>query len=192
MRLTHRRRGAAILEVMVGMAALTISIGGLGMSVLTTQRASADLARRDLVRAQGTKLMERLLALPFGGAGDAAADPASPAVPQLFDDDTSVVNAGSMTVMALRTPVGSAGWRFHVGGFEPGGVWEVEINNDLDGNGVLTGVRGCETPTVGDASPGGDGRSIVTLTSEGRTDLYRLEVFHDGRSVAKTFRSSDE
>lgn len=181
------RRGTSLVEAMATLAVVAISLGGLGLSVIQTQTASRDLRQRDLVRAQSWKLSERIMSVPWGSIMDP--HPSTASVAAFLDDDSTTTPATPITLMGLRTPVNAQGWRFRVAGFEAGGVWEIEVNNDLDGNGVFRGIRGTATPTTGDGTTAGDGTTPVTLRSEGRIDLVRVEIFHAGRSVARFLRS---
>ncbi len=96
-----------------------------------------------------------------------------------------------LTLRSLETPVGAAGWRFRLDGFETSGVFEVEINADLDGNGTFQGVRGADDPTSGNlATSAGDGTSLVTLESEGDPRLLRIEIFWNGEPVLRTVRAA--
>lgn len=182
----RRSAGTSLVDAVISMGVLVVTVGGLGMSVLGTQRASDDMKRQDIVRAQGMKYIERLLGLPYGVTADSA--PTSSDLQDLFDDNASV--PVGVTLMSLRTPLNAAGWRFRVAGLEMQGVWEIEVNGDLDGNGTLTGIRGTETPTTGGSAVAGDGTSTVTMLSEGRDALVRIEVFFNGVSIARTFRSA--
>ena len=143
-------RGMTLVEVMVTMVILAVSLGGFSLAVLTTQKSSIGMGERDKVRAQAMKYMERLSRLPFGSAGDPAATPAQ--VAELFDDDAVITGGAGVTLRSLQTAVGSPGWRFRVEGFECRGIFEVEVDTDLDGNGTGRGVRGGSVPTTGSAT----------------------------------------
>lgn len=182
----RRSSGTSLVDVVISMGVLVVTAGGLAVSVLSTQKSSAKMAQRDMIRTQALRYVERLLGVPYGV--DAAAAATATEAADFFDDDASM--PAGISLMALRTPLNGAGWRFGVSGFEAKGVWEVEVNNDLDGNGTLTGVRGTLTPTTGGTETAGDGSSTVTMLSEGRTTLMRIEVFFNGVSVLKTFRSA--
>jgi hypothetical protein len=185
----RRLRGTTLVEVMIVLGIMAVSFGGFGMVVVTTQRASLDMRARDAVRVQSVKYVERLLALPFGAPTDPPATAAQ--VAELFDDNAVVFGGASLTLWSLVTDPTEAGWRFRVHGFEAPGVFEVEVNNDIDGNRVLNGVRGTELPTVGGNAPqAGDGASVVPLLGEGRDDLLRIEVFWNGEPLVRTVRSA--
>ena len=58
-------------------------------------------------------------------------------------------------------------------------------------NGTGNGVRGTQAPTTGFTSAtGGDGTSVVTLLSENDPNLLRIEIFWNGKSVARALRSA--
>jgi type II secretory pathway pseudopilin PulG len=182
-----RQAGMSLIEVVISMGVIVVSVGGLGLMVLSTQAASQDMADRDIVRAQAIKYMERLIRLPYGTQFDPIATGGQ--VQELFDDNTVVTGGSPISLMSLRSPINSAGWRFFVEGFEVDGTFEIEINSDLDGNGVFQGVRGSETPSL----PGlvaGDGSSVVDLESEGDNNLLRVEIFWNGESLLKTYRAA--
>jgi len=181
-----RDSGTSLVDAMISLTVLLITVGGLAMSVLSAQRSSSELKRRDMIRTQALLYVERLLGVPYGIAGSPS--PTAAEVADLFDDDDT--SPAGVTLMGLRTPVGGEGWRFRVGGFEADGVWEVEINSDLDGNGTFQGVRGTETPTVGGTETAGDGTTIVPMLSEDRQTILRIEVFFNGVSAARTVRAS--
>lgn len=182
-----REAGMTLVEVVISTGVLVISVGGLGLMVLSTQQATDEMAERDIVRAQAVKYMERMMRLPYGTSFDPAASAGQ--VQELFDDN-NVVNGGTnVSLMALRTPVNAPGWRFHIDGFEVDGTFEVEINADLDGNGVFQGIRGTETPSMPGLTPG-DGSTVVDLESEGDPNLMRIELFWNGESLFKTYRAA--
>ena len=182
-------RGMTFVEVLVAVGVLAVSVGGFVMAVLSAHSASAASREREMVRGQAFKYMERLLAVPYGTQADSAASAA--AVEELFDDDGVVTSGGGLSLMSLRTPVNSDGWRFRIHGFEADGVFEVEVNSDLDGNGVGNGIRGIETPTTGFGSHvAGDGVSLVALNSENDPNLLRIEIFWNGEPVLRTYRAA--
>jgi hypothetical protein len=185
-----RRRnsvGMTLVEVTITIVVVAVSLGGFSMAVLSTQKSSIGMGERGRVRAQAMKYMERLQRLPFGSSSDAAAT--ADEVAELFDDNSVVTGGTGVTLRSLETPVGSPGWRFRVEGFECRGVFEVEIDTDLDGNGTSRGLRGPNIPTTGvDVAPAGDGTSVVPLASEGSPTLLRIEIFFNGESVIRALR----
>lgn len=184
-----KSRGMTLVEVMITTVVLAVSLGGFSMAVVTTQKSSLTMRGRDMVKAQAMKYMERLLRIPFGTATDPAAS--STQVAEMFDDNAVVTGGAPVTLKSLETAVGSSGWRFRVEGFEMKGVWEVEINTDLDGNGTANGVRGTGVPTTGNATaPAGDGTTISTLQSEGDGNMLRVEIFWNGQSVLRCLRAA--
>ena len=180
------RAGTSLIEALISLGVLVVTAGGLGAAVMSTQKATAEIRQRDMVRAQAMRYVERLLGVPFGTATDSA--PSAAEVQDMFDDDGTV--PAGVTLMSLRTPADDEGWRFRVGGFEVPGAWAVEVNSDLDGNGSRIGIRGTETPTTGDGTTAGDGVTPAPMQSEGRPGLVRIEVFFNGVSVARTLRAA--
>jgi hypothetical protein len=79
----------------------------------------------------------------------------------LFGDSDALP---ALSLVAIRRPPDADGHRFRVAGFEEDGVWEVRVNEDANGNGVVDGA-------------------------EDTFDLFRVEVLFDGRPVLRTFRS---
>jgi hypothetical protein len=61
--------------------------------------------------------------------------------------------------------VGDDGLRFRLTGFEVEGEWEIQVNEDLNGDGDATD------------------------TNEGTGGLVRIEVFFRGESILRTFRA---
>lgn len=178
--------GTSLVDVVISMGVLVVTAGGLGVTVISTQNATNQMGRRDVIREQAFKYVERMLAIPYGVDSGPAASATE--VADFFDDDATM--PAGITLMALRTPTNGAGWRFGLSGFEAKGVWEIEVNSDLDGNGTNLGLRGTLTPTVGGSEVAGDGVTLVTMLSANRTTLTRIEVFFNGVSVHRTLRSA--
>lgn len=188
MKRRRRERGLSLIEATITMGVTVVVLGGFGMSVLSTQSATEDMRENDMVRAQAVKYMERLIALPYGTLADPPAS--GPQLQELLDDNAVITGGGPLSLMALRTPVADEGWRFRVRGFEARGVFEIEVNSDLDGNGTGRGIRGAETPTMSGGLSAGDGSTVTDLRGEGRSELLRVEIFWNGESLLKTLRAA--
>ncbi len=188
LRRLSRQAGVTFVETLVSLGVLAVSLGGFAMVVISTQSAASDVREKDIMRAQAYKYMERLYALPFGVDADPAATTAQMA--ELFDDDGIVTAGLPITLKSLETPVDDEGWRFAITGFETDGVFEIEINSDLDGDGTFRGIRGTDTPTTGGLPVAGDGATIVTLESENDPQLMRVEIFWNGESLLRTYRAA--
>ena len=185
---SRRQAGLSLIESTITLGVTVVVLGGFGLSVLSTQSATEGMREHDMVRAQSAKYMERLIALPYGTLADPPAR--APELQELFDDNAVITGGGPLSLMALRTPIGNEGWRFRVQGFEARGVFEIEINSDLDGNGTRRGVRGPETPTMSGGLSAGDGTTVTDLEAEGRAELLRVEIFWNGESLLRTMRAA--
>jgi hypothetical protein len=182
------QRGLSLIETTVTLGVLATAAGALAMAVLSSQKAADSMRARDVVRAQSIKYMERLTRLTFGEAADPPASAAQ--IEELFDDNAVVSGGSVMTLHSLRTPVNDHGWRFRIQGFEVDGVFEIEINSDLDGNGTHSGIRGPNEPTMSGTWTAGDGVTVVPLLGEGRPELLRVEIFFNGEPVLRTLRAA--
>jgi prepilin-type N-terminal cleavage/methylation domain-containing protein len=167
------QQGFTLVEVVLTFAILAVATTALGLVELSNARRSQYLKQRDISFARGQAIMERILRVPFGAPG------ATPASPQqldlLFGSDEDV---RQLTLTQLQQvdrdgdgKVDDQPLTFTLEGVEDKGVWEVLIDSDLDGNGVIEPV-------------------IDTVeTREGRSDLLRLEIRRNGKTVLKTLRA---
>lgn len=152
-------RGFTIVEVLVTALFLAVGFASLGLAVLTGMRSTEDLGQRNLVQNQALSYMERLQKLKFGAKEDLA--PGADQLDQLFDDS---LEAPNLSLHQLRRPISEDGLRFRLANFEREGEWEVRINQDLNGNGVLD-------------------------PEEDLDDLLRVEIFFNFQPVLTTFRA---
>lgn len=165
--------GFSLVEVVLTFSILAVATTALGLVELSNARRSQDLKQRDIAFARGQAIMERILRVPFGAPG------ASPATPQqldvLFGSDEDVRQLTLTQLQQLDRDadgvIDDKPLTFTLDGVEDRGVWQVIIDNDLDGNGVIE-------PVI-------DG----VETREGRSDLLRLEIRRNGRTVLKTLRA---
>lgn len=165
--------GFSLVEVVLTFSILAIATTALGLVELSNARRSQELKQRDIAFARGQAFMERILRMPFG-----APDPPTPTGAEfdtLFGSDGDV--RGISLTQLERKDLNADGTidqqpiKFQLEGVEDFGVWEVLVDSDLDGNGLIE-------PVV-------DG----VETREGRQDLLRIEIRRNGRTVLKTLRA---
>lgn len=165
--------GFSLVEVVLTFSILAIATTALGLVELSNSRRSQHLKQRDISFARGQAIMERILRVPFGTPGAAAATPQQLDI--LFGSDQDVRQLTLTQIQQNDTNgdgiVDDAPLTFTLEGVEDAGVWEVFIDADLDGNGTIE-------PLI-------DG----VETREGRNDLLRLEIRRDGKTVLKTLRA---
>ncbi|MCK6461630.1 MAG: prepilin-type N-terminal cleavage/methylation domain-containing protein [Planctomycetes bacterium] len=165
--------GFSLVEVVLTFAIMAVATTALGLVELSNSRRTQELKERDIAFGRGQAIMERILRMPFGAPG------ATPATAQKFDilfGSDEDVRQVSLTEVQQRDDdsdgvVDGGPIRFTLEGVEDKGEWEVFIDSDLDGNGTIE-------PVV-------DGIE----TREGRTDLMRIEIRRNQRTVLKTLRA---
>lgn len=168
-----RQAGFSLVEVVLTFAIMAVATTALGLTELSNSRRTQELKERDIAFGRGQAIMERVLRMPFGAPGATAATAAKYDI--LFGSDEDVRQV-SLTEVQQRDEdadgvVDSGPITFTLEGVEDKGVWEVYIDADLDGNGAIEPlVDGIET-------------------REGRTDLLRIEIRRNGRTVLKTLRA---
>ncbi|MEM8885541.1 MAG: prepilin-type N-terminal cleavage/methylation domain-containing protein [Planctomycetota bacterium] len=174
---TKRKRrnkaGFSLIEVVITFSILAVATISLGLVELSNARRSQDLKERDISFARGQAFMERILRMPFGAPNPAAMTGND--YDRLFGTDDDVRSI-SLTQLEQRDTNGDGvidggPVRFKLEGVEDSGEWEVFVDGDLDGNGVI------EDQVAGVA------------TREGRGDLLRIEIRRNGRTVLKTLRA---
>lgn len=154
-----REGGFTLIEVMLSTCVLATVFVVVGNAMVSSVQRTVEMKQRNIVVTQSWKFAERLQRIPYG-AGDADATAAQ--YDNLFDDDG---NLGDVSLRSIRTEVGEEGMRFRLIGFEVDGDWEVQVNEDLNGDGDTSDVN------------------------EDTGGLMRIEVFFNGRSVLKTYRA---
>jgi type II secretory pathway pseudopilin PulG len=165
--------GFSLVEVVLTFAIMAVATTALGLVELSNSRRTQELKERDIAFGRGQAIMERILRMPFGAPGAASATAAKYDILFGSDDDVRQV---SLTEVQQRDDdadgvVDGGPIAFTLEGVEDKGEWEVFIDSDLDGNGAIE-------PVV-------DGIE----TREGRTDLMRIEIRRNGRTVLKTLRA---
>jgi type II secretory pathway pseudopilin PulG len=165
--------GFSLIEVVLTFSILAVATTALGLVELTNARRSQYLKQRDIAFARGQAIMERVLRVPFGAPGAAKANAGE--LDLLFgsDDDVRAVSLTQLQQRDLNDDgvVDEPPYRFTLKGVEEKGNWEVFVDADLDGNGKIEQlIDGVET-------------------REGRSDLLRLEIRRNGKTVLKTLRA---
>jgi hypothetical protein len=144
---------------------------------VSNARRTQELKERDIAFGRGQAILERILRMPFGAPGATAATAAKYDI--LFGSDEDVRQVSLTEVMQRDADsdgtVDDGPIRFRLEGVEDKGEWEVFIDADLDGNGTIE-----PTITVD---------SVDIETREGRSDLMRIEIRRNGRTVLKTLRA---
>lgn len=169
----RNKQGFTLIEVVLTFSILAIATIALGLVEVSNARRTQDLKERDIAFARGQAFMERILRMPFGPPNPS--DMTAEEYDRLFgsDDDVRTV---SLTQLEQKDEnadgfVDGGPIRFKLEGVEDSGTWEVFVDGDLDGNGVI------EDTVAG------------VPTREGRGDLLRIEIRRNGRTVLKTLRA---
>lgn len=155
----NTERGLSLIEVLVAVAVLGVSFIAIGGAVMTGVRSTVSMEKRSVVRNQALRYMERIQKLGFGDILDT--EPTPTELNDLFDDKSEIPN---VTLFQVATAVDADGRRFRIAGFEEKGTWEVRVNRDANGNGVIDG-------------------------KENYNDLLRVEVLFEGEPILTTFRA---
>jgi prepilin-type N-terminal cleavage/methylation domain-containing protein len=153
-------KGFTLIEVMLSTAVLATVFVVVGSAMVSSIQRTSEMKERNIVVAQSWKFAERLQRIPYGSVSDSTATASQ--YDNLFDDDG---NLGNVTLRQIKTDVGEEGLKFRLSGFEVDGDWEIQVDEDLNGDG-----------DTDDAN-------------EGTGGLLRIEVFFRGRSVLRTFRA---
>jgi len=169
----NNSRGFTLIEVILAFSILAVAMAVLALVEISNARNSSALKQRDIAFARGQAMMERIMRLPFGSPNSPPLSGSD--LDRLFgsDDDAQAI---SLTQLQQRDTNGDGTidqepFRFQLEGVEDAGTWEVRVDSDLDGNGLI------EATVAG------------VPTREGRGDLLRIEILHNGRAVLKTLRS---
>jgi prepilin-type N-terminal cleavage/methylation domain-containing protein len=167
------QQGFTLIEVILTFSILAIATTALGLVELSNARRQQDLKARDIAFTRGQAIMERILRMPFGTPD--AMELTDTQYDSLFATDSDV-RSMSLTQIQQKDAnddgnIDVEPISFKLEGVEDNGTWEVFVDNDLDGNGriepIIDGVE----------------------TREGRSDLLRIEIRRNGRTVIRTIRA---
>ncbi len=168
-----RQAGFSLVEVVLTFSILAIATTALGLVELSNSQRGRELKARDISFSRGQAFMERLLRMPFGAPDPVKCQAAD--YERLFGSDDDVRTL-SLTQLERRDLDGDGAideppLRFALKGVEDAGEWEIFVDRDLDGNGMVEPMLG------------------TVETREGRSDMLRIEFRHNGKTVLKTLRS---
>lgn len=156
----RREGGFTLIEVLISLIVLATVFIIVGGALISSVRRTAEMKERNLVVAQSWKFAERLQRIPYGS--EVLTPATAVQLDALLDEDGDL---GNVTLWQIRTPVGAEGLRFRLSGFEVEGNWEVQVNEDLNGDGDMDDHN------------------------EGVGCLTRIEVLFRGQTVLRTFRA---
>ena len=169
----RRSEGFTLVEVILTFSILAVATVALGLVELSNAQRSQELKARDIAFARAQAFMERLLRMPFGAPNPPALSGTD--FDRVFgsDDDVSSISLTQLERRDLDDDgvIDEPPITFTLQGVEDAGQWQVFVDADLDGNGLVE-------PTVADQD-----------TREGRTDLLRIEFRRNGRTVLRTLRA---
>ena len=187
MKTGRNQAGFSLIEVVITFSILAIATTALGLVEISNARRTQDLKSRDIKFARAQAFLERVQRLPFGTPNPPASaeqpDPGLRAtvatLDTLFGSDkdvsqislTQLERLGHINVGTNQWHITSEPLAFKLEGVEDHGMWEVWVDQDLDGNGVI------------ESEIGG------VPTREGLADVLRIEIRHDGRTVLRTIRA---
>jgi len=185
----RRQQGYSLIEVLLTFAILAVATTALGLVEISNARRTQDLKARDIGFARAQAFMERILRLPFGTPNFPASDEYVPPADEtrmqasdydrLFgsDDDVSALCLTQLEQIG-HTQIAPNKWRviqppirFTLEGVEDAGEWEVFVDQDLDGNGIV------------ESDIGG------VATREGLNDVLRVEIRRNGKTLLRTIRT---
>jgi type II secretory pathway pseudopilin PulG len=158
-----RRGGFTLVELVLGMSILVISTLALGLSLQAGAMATRGMREEQVLLAQAETFVDRIVAQGFGHEYDP--DPTASQVEEAFDGDA---DPGDVTLWQLaRSPSADDGWKFRLTDFSVAGEWRIRLDQDLNGDGVVSG------------------------TLESSKDVFRVRVFFDDRLILETNRAKE-
>jgi prepilin-type N-terminal cleavage/methylation domain-containing protein len=165
--------GFSLVEVLVTFSIFAMATMALGLVEISNAQRTRDLRSRDIAFARAQTFMERLLRMSYG----------APNPPALTADDYDRIFGSDQDIRDLSLTqlerkdnnadgvIDDQPIRFTLRGTEDRGQWEIYIDTDLNGDGTL-GTN-----------------AVATTGGEGRLDLMRIEIRHNGRIVMRTLRA---
>ncbi len=165
--------GFSLVEVVLTFSILAIATTALGLVELSNAQRSRELKARDVAFSRAQAFMERLLRMPYGAPNPPALG--ATGLDRLFGTDDDVRTL-SLTQLERRDLDGDGAideppLRFALKGVEDAGEWEIYVDRDLDGNGLVEPMLG------------------AVETREGRSDMLRIEFRHNGKTILRTLRA---
>lgn len=128
--------GFTLLEVVLGLTTLMITVAVIGLGLQTGVSVSREIRDLEIIHAQAQAYMDCMLSQSFGSPSDN--DPSGAMVDEIFDGDAET---GDVTLHQLsRYPAGDQGWVFSLADFPVTGFWRVQVDQDLDDDGVVSGA----------------------------------------------------
>jgi len=180
--------GFSLIEVVLTFAIMAVATTALGLVEISNARRTQDLKARDIGFSRAQAFMERIQRMPFGTPNPpASSEIDAPVNPRMtateFDmlfgseDDvsqlalTQLERLGHYTTGTNQWKITEPALQFELAGFEVSGVWQIFVDQDLDGNGIIESeIAGVET-------------------REGLSDVLRIEIRRNDRTVLRTIRA---
>lgn len=155
------QRGSSLVETMLVASLMATVLTTIGIGLRAGHSSRREMQRKVALTAVASELLDRLERIPFGNDGDAGASGGQ--LDELFDGDTDL---GSATLISLRGAPGAEGPSFALQDFPWGGMFEVRVDADLNGDGDEDDDR------------------------EGRPDLLRINILWDGKLLIESIRAA--
>ena len=180
--------GFSLIEVVLTFAIMAVATTALGLVEISNARRTQDLKARDIGFARAQAFMERIQRMPFGTPNPpASSEVAAPSnlrmtaaqFDLLFGSEEDVSQLALTQLERLgHYAVGTNQWQitepalqFNLAGCEDAGEWQIFVDQDLDGNGIIESeIAGVET-------------------REGLSDVLRIEIRRNDRTVLRTIRA---
>ena len=134
--MNQRETGFTLIELMIALFVFMIVLLGLGHAAHTSLRASNEVAVQQLAMNQAQSFTDRIYRLNFGETTDP--NPTTDQLDELFDDDQDFGNVS--LVQLSRYPTTEDGWKFSLSDFPTTGEWMIQVDQDLDDDGVVLGA----------------------------------------------------